>query len=141
MPSAVGSAFAAAHRMGHRVHRLATDMRPKSHMTFATGFSDLDVLKIGIAQLSNGRPAFFAHPPHFSAGQNNRRPIPFFGHQPCNAAGRTDQFAALTGVHFNIMNLNAHRNRLKRHRIADLRFDQLLLSTVWFTPEPCGARI
>src|SRR5438445_1143005 len=49
VPSARGTALAAAHRMADRVHRGAAVVRLTTHPTLATGLAKADVHMLGIA--------------------------------------------------------------------------------------------
>ncbi len=72
MPSAVAPAFAAAHRVGMRVHGLAAHMRTPAHVPLPPRLANRNVLVIEIPQLTDGCPAFDAHLPHFARRQQDR---------------------------------------------------------------------
>ena len=116
------SAFAATHRVSNGVHRCASYMGSATHMALSSSLAELNVLVVGITQPANCGPAFLANHPHFTTRQNDADPVTFFGHNFCSVAGTSDQFAALSRRHLNIMNLKTGGNHLQRHSITNPRF-------------------
>src|SRR5450432_95765 len=110
MSAAVGATFAAAHRMVDRVHRLGARVRPNAAMTRAPGFAKADVDIIEIAELADRRAAFALHAAHFTAGENDHRPFAFFRAHSCDHARRANEFSALAGVHFDVMDFQTAGN-------------------------------
>ena len=56
IPSAGGAAFAAAHRMAHRILRRAALMRLATHPPLAPGLAQADVHVVRVAQAADRRP-------------------------------------------------------------------------------------
>src|SRR3990172_3573014 len=125
MATAVGPAFAAAHRMGHWVLGLAPDVGPSAHVTHSAGFSDANVLVVRIAQPAYGRPAFLAKHSHLSTRQDNSNPITLFCSNSGDAARAPNQLSTMPRDHFYVVNFQPGRDRTHRHRVADLRLTDL----------------
>lgn len=115
MPSAIGPALAAAHRMSHRIHGFTSDVGPPAHVTLATRLADTNVLMLGIAQSANRRPAFLANHAHLAARQQDRNPVAFLRHDLRRVTGTSDKLAALAGSHLNIVDFKTRRYRPHRH--------------------------
>jgi hypothetical protein len=121
MPTAVGPAFASAHRMIDGVHRLTPNARPPAHVPFPTCFANPNILMVRIAHPAYRRSAFFANHSHFAARQNYTNPVAFFGDYLRSVTGASNHLAALSGRHFNIVDLKTRRYRTQGHRVAHLR--------------------
>jgi hypothetical protein len=92
-------------------------------MSFATGFSDVHMLMVEVADLSYRSPASKGYHSNFTAGQDKMGIFALFGADTGNGTGGADDFAALTGIHFDIMNFDAGGNSSQRHAITDFRLD------------------
>src|SRR5947208_215939 len=110
MSAAVGATFAAAQRMIDGVHRLGTRVRADAHVAAAAGLADADVDPVEVAKLANRRATGTADATHFAGWQNDDGPLTFFSAKPADAAGGADQFAALAGVHFDVVDFQTGRN-------------------------------
>jgi hypothetical protein len=122
MAATTSMALSAAQWVSNRVHRIASYVWSSADMAFSPGLTEAYILVVWIAQPADCRPAFLAKHPHFATWQNDGNPITLFCHNFCSAAGASNEFPSLAGRHFNIMNLEAGRNRFQGHRITDLRF-------------------
>jgi len=125
MPSAVRPAFAPAHRMIDRVHRLTPDARPPSHVTLSPRFADPNILVIGIAHPPYSRSAFLANHSHFAARQNNTDPVALFSDYFRGISRPPDHLTALPGRHLYIVNFKTGRDRAHRHTVAHLRLTDI----------------
>src|SRR5687767_5846216 len=105
--AAVGAAFAAAHRVVDRVHRLGTGVRAVAHVALPAGLADADVDVVEVPELTDRRAARRADAAHFTGRQDHDDPLAFLRTQPGNAAGGANELAALAGVHLDVVDLEA----------------------------------
>src|SRR6516165_12716531 len=103
MPPTLRAAFAAAHRMRHRVHRRSAIVRPTPSPTLSSRLAERDIHVVGVAENADGRAAFGTHAPHFAAGERQLRPLPFTGRKRGTAPGAAANLPAAAGLHLHIM--------------------------------------
>src|ERR1700712_4431011 len=90
-------------RVIDRVHGRATRLRADAHVTLAAGFTDLDVLVLGIADRADRGAADVAHHPHLARGQAEGGHAVVFGHQLDRRAGGAAHLAAAARLQFHVV--------------------------------------
>src|SRR5580704_1012018 len=123
MASTRSAAFAAPHRVGHRVHGDAANVGPTPHPPFAARFADRHLNMVRVSDHANRRPTRAWQAPNFAGRKRDLRPLPFAGVHDGVHAGRAAQLPAPTRLHFDAVNLGPGRNLLEWHAVADIRLD------------------
>ena len=111
--------FAAAHRMGDRVHCHAAHVRTMSLPTLAAGFADDDIHVLRIADHADRRAARARQSPNFARGQRDLCPATFAGVND-GRSGAAAQLSAATRPHFDVVNRPSRRDVAERQAIPDV---------------------
>ena len=77
MPSACTPAFTTTHRVIYRVHRRSANVRPTTHVSFTSSFTDTYALVLCVSYLTNRRPASRVNHSGFAGWQDQVRVITF----------------------------------------------------------------
>jgi hypothetical protein len=107
MTATLGSAFTTAVRVIDRIHGRASNVRPTTQPTLASGFAEDDVHMIRIAAGANRGSASCRHAANFTAGQSDLSPTRIPCSQGGATPGRTAQHAASSRLQLNIVNTHA----------------------------------
>ena len=75
---------------------------------------------VGVAQLSNRRPAGHRHLPDLAGRKDQRGPPALLVAQPGTRPGRAAQRAALAGLELDVVDGETRRNVLQRHAVSRL---------------------
>src|SRR3990167_9579673 len=126
------AAIAAAVRVVSSGHYDTTHSRADSHVTFAAGAANLDVLMLLIANRSDRSHAFNADHTDLTARQLDLGPFVLFGYQLGADAGSASQLCAFAGLHFNGMDDRTVRYAFNRQPVTS-RDRCLLLNNQFFT--------
>jgi len=106
--------------MRHRVHRRPTHGRTNTPPAVATGFADLDILVIRIADLPDGGLAIYQYHANLTRRQFNQSIAIFLCHQLGIGPGTSYNLSALSRSQFKVMNLRSQRDIAERQCIARL---------------------
>src|SRR5690606_26240647 len=112
------TAFTATMRVAGRVHRGTAHGRPPAHPALTSGFTQLNVAVVGIADLPDRRHAALVNQTHFAAGHTHLSVGAFLRQQLCRNTCRARHLPALAGQQFNVMDLRPYRNIADRHGIT-----------------------
>ena len=121
MPPTRVTAFSAAHRMSHGIHRGPTHVRPLPLPTISTGLADHNTTVFAVSNFTNRGPTRTGQPSNFTRRQRDLRPLAFPCIQNRRRSGTAAKLPAATGPHFDIMNRRSGRNPTQRHAITDVR--------------------
>src|SRR5262249_39719038 len=81
VPATGRPAFAAAHRVAHRVHRHAAIVRLAAHPSLAAGLAEVDVHVLGVGDRADRCPAVGVHAADFAGRQRQLGPVLLAGGQ------------------------------------------------------------
>src|SRR5712675_1313449 len=137
MATTAGAALATTHRMRHRILCRAAVVRPATEVPPATGLAPADVLPVGVADLADRRAAADVHLAHLARGHDDHGIVAVAGQQLAGVAGRAGDLAAAPRLQFDVVDLQAQRDVLERHAVADVGLD----TTFMPTSRPLGARM
>ena len=123
MAPARGLAFAAAHRVVHRVHGDAPDAGRTAPPAVPPGLPEGHVLVIQVAHLSDHRPAVDVELAHLARRQPQLRVVPVPRHQLAVGARRTRHPGATPREQLHVVDVRAERDVLQRQAVprTDLR--------------------
>src|SRR5262245_35132661 len=121
MAATLRAAFATAVWMVDRVHRRATDVRPNALPAVAPRLADHHVHRVGVAHLTDCRPARGWNAPDFAAGKRDLGPIGLAGHQRRARPGRAAQLRPAARLHLDAVNVHAQRNTAEWQAISHVR--------------------
>src|SRR4029453_7263418 len=108
--AARGAAFAAAVRMGGRVHDDAAVMRTPAHPAGAARLADRDVHVIGVRHRTNGGAATAVHQALLARVELDLGVTRVLAYELGVGAGRTRQLAALADLQLDVMHDGTHRH-------------------------------
>src|SRR5688500_18567256 len=108
--AAVAAAFAAAHRMVDRVHRLGTRVRAVAHVPLPAGLADADVDEVEVGELADRRAAGAADAPHFTGWQDDDGVLAFLRAQSGDRARGANELPALPGVQFDVVKFRSEEH-------------------------------
>ncbi len=114
---ALHTAFTAAVRVIHRVHRHAAHRWTLSVPTRAARFPVGDIFMIHVTELPDRGHAIDAELPGLARGQLDQGGFPFLAQQLRRATSRANHLAALAGKQFQVVNHGAGRNVPELHRV------------------------
>src|SRR5512134_677633 len=98
MPATGALALATAMRMVDRVHRHTTGLRTLAKPAITTGFADLDILMISIADLPDGGTALLQHQANLAGWHPQLRVLAFLGSNHGVGAGAAGQLPPLANL-------------------------------------------
>ena len=102
------TAFAAAVGMVVGVHDGAADGGTDAHVTLAAGLTDVDVLVVQVAHLTDAGGAVGPDVANLAGGQADLSQIAFLGHQLRSGTGGTNQLSAVAGLQLHVVDDGTH---------------------------------
>ena len=120
--------FSATMRVIYGIHYDAANMRALTHVAFTSGFADLDVRAVLIADLADSSHTVKRNVTEFAAGQPHKSFAALFCHQLSHVSGAAYKLSALAGIKLNVVDNGTDRNIRDRKGVSgkDVRIRTVL---------------
>lgn len=135
------AALTTAVRMVAGVHNGTADGGTDTHVTGAAGLTDVDILMVDVAYLTDGGHAVELNVAQLAAGQTDHAVLAFLGHQLGHIAGGAGQLGTLTGVQLHIVDEGTDGDVGQGRALPGLISAPAPETTVSPTFRPTGARM
>ena len=115
-----GLAFTTAVRVVARVHDGTADCRADTHMTLLTCFTDLDILMLEVADLTDCRLAVEGNESYLAGGKSYLSGTVFLSHELSDSARASYELTALAGVKLDVVDKSTYGDIVYRKYVSGL---------------------
>ena len=102
-----------------RVHYGTTNCRSDTHVTFTSGFTDVNKVVISVSDYTNSCAAYDRNHSHLTGRKTKCCVLSFFSHELCAVSCRTNHLSAFSRMKLNVVNHSTNRDKLQWEAVSN----------------------